>query len=180
MADRIDRAAPVGRQAILAVSGRRGRIGAALALLAVGLFFAIASFKLDFGSLGLPGPGLFPFLLGALLALVSVLLAVEAPSEPGGAETVSLGHRDVLIALAALVGVALAFEPLGAFLTLGLFAAALLVLIGRVSLPRAAFSAAFGMVALWYLFKVLLGLQLPSGPLDFGAVLGLLSKRFGN
>jgi hypothetical protein len=29
---------------------------------------------------------------------------------------------------------------------------------------RAAFASALGMVAVWYAFKILLGLQLPAGP----------------
>jgi hypothetical protein len=53
----------------------------------------------------------------------------------------------------------------------------MLVLIGRVPLPLAALSAALGMVAVWYFFKVLLGLQLPEGPID--AVLGVLTARPG-
>ena len=167
MADRTDRAAPVG-QAILSMPARRGRIGAALVLCATGVAFAVASFGLDFGSAGLPGPGLFPFVLGVLLAGFSAAIAVEAAHERGTSqESVALGHRDVMIAMLALVGVALAFEPLGAFLTLGLFAALLLVLIGRVSLAVAALAAVVGMIALWYFFKVLLGLQLPDGPIDF-------------
>jgi hypothetical protein len=179
VADRTDRAAPVGQQAIFAVSAWRGRIGAALALLATGLFFAVASLTLDFGSIGLPGPGFFPCVLGVLLAGISGFIALDAKREPRTAETIALGHRDVLIALAALVAVAIGFEPLGAFVILGLFAAALLVLIGGVALPRAALAAVIGMIALWYFFKVLLGLQLPTGPLDLSALLGLLSGRTG-
>jgi len=151
----------------------------AVALFAIGLFFAAASFGLDFGSFGLPGPAFFPCLLGVLLAGFSIALAARALNEQQAGEPIPLGHRDVIIALAALIGVAVAFEPLGAFLTLGLFAAAVLVLIGRVSLPRAALSAAVGMIALWYFFKVLLGLQLPVGLLHFGAMFGLLSGRTG-
>ena len=40
-----------------------------------------------------------------------------------------------------------------------------LVLIGRVSLPLAIAAAGVGMTACWYFFQVLLGLQLPTGPL---------------
>jgi hypothetical protein len=180
VADRIDRAAPEGREAVFSVSLRRGRIATALALCVLGLAFALAALELDFGSVGLPGPGFFPFVLGVLLAGFSAVAAVGAMRNPDGRdETVALGHRDVIIALLALVGVALAFEPLGALLTLGLFAAALLVLVGRVSLPLAALAAVIGMLAVWYFFKVLLGLQLPNGPVDLDAVLGLLTGRTG-
>ena len=58
----------------------------------------------------------------------------------------------------------LLFEPLGAYLSLGLFGAVLLVLIARVSVPLASLAACVAMAACWYFFQVLLGLQLPRGP----------------
>ena len=71
----------------------------------------------------------------------------------------------MLIVIAALLAVPLIFEPLGASVTLGLLATALLVLIARVPLPLAIAAAGLGMAACWYFFQVLLGLQLPAGPL---------------
>jgi hypothetical protein len=56
------------------------------------------------------------------------------------------------------------FEPLGTYLTLGLFSVALLVFIGKIHLLRAIVGSAIGMAGVWYFFKVLFGLQLPSGP----------------
>jgi len=47
---------------------RRGGIAMACALLAVGLIFVWQASLLDFGGLGLPGPGFFPLLLGAVSA----------------------------------------------------------------------------------------------------------------
>ena len=43
--------------------------------------------------------------------------------------------------------------------------AVLLVVIARVSLPLAALAACIAMAACWYFFQVLLGLQLPRGPI---------------
>jgi hypothetical protein len=60
--------------------------------------------------------------------------------------------------------VPLLFEPLGAYVTLGLFGAVLLVLVARTSLVIAGISAVAGMAACWYFFQVALGLQLPIGP----------------
>ncbi len=82
----------------------------------------------------------------------------------GSQETIELGHRDVLIVFAALLAVPVLFEPLGAYATLGLFGAVLLVLIARVSLVVAGLSAIIAMVLCWYFFQVALGLQLPIGP----------------
>jgi hypothetical protein len=57
------------------------------------------------------------------------------------------------------------FEPAGAPITLGLFGMATLVLIGRVSTLLAIAASTLGMTACWYFFAVLLGVQLPIGPL---------------
>jgi len=61
--------------------------------------------------------------------------------------------------------VPLLFEPLGAYGTLGLFGAVLLIVIARTPIWIAGGAAAIAMVACWYFFQVLLGLQLPTGPL---------------
>jgi hypothetical protein len=177
VAERTDSAAVAAPRAIMTISMRRGGIAAALALLLTGLFFAWQALRLDFGSIGLPGPGFFPFVLGVTLAGFAAVIAAGAMREPAAGDTIALGHRDVLIGMLALIGVAIGFEPLGAFLTLGLFAATLLVLVGRVSLLVALLSAVIGMIAVWYFFKVLLGLQLPEGPID--AVLGVLTAPTG-
>jgi hypothetical protein len=146
------------------VSARRGGIIVAAVLAGVGLVFAWQASLLDFGGLDLPGPGFFPLVLGVLVFALAALIAIEGLRSAGEGATVALGHRDVLIVFAALVAVAALFEPLGAYLALGLFGAVLLVLLARVSVPLAIASAAVAMVACWYFFQVLLGLQLPRGP----------------
>src|SRR5580704_4440724 len=147
-----------------AVSARRGGIVVAAVLAAVGLVFAWQASLLDLGGFELPGPGFFPLVLGSLVFAFAVLIAIEGLRGVGAGEAVELGHRDVLIVLAALAAAAALFEPLGAYLSLGLFGAVLLVLLARVSIPLAIASAAVAMVACWYFFQVLLGLQLPRGP----------------
>jgi hypothetical protein len=147
-----------------AVPLRGGSLTGALALAAAGLCFATAALMLDFGSLALPGPGFFPFVLGAALAGFSAAIAADLLRRPAETQKIELGHRDVLITLAALVGICLLFERLGAYVTLGLFSWALLVLLARVPILRAALASIGGMVAIWYVFKILLGLQLPGGP----------------
>jgi hypothetical protein len=147
------------------VSTRGGSLGAAAGLCAVASFFAWQASKLALGDVALPGPGFFPLVLALSLAAVAAAIGVVQLSERDGGETVALGHRDVVIAFAAMLAMPAAFEWLGAYLTLGLFSAALLFLIARVSILRAVAAAALGMVACWYFFQVLLGLQLPRGPL---------------
>jgi len=156
--------AGAGRLLPRTVSARRGGIAVAVALGAIGLVFAWQASLLDFGGLDLPGPGFFPLVLGVIVFAFSTLIAVEGFRGAGEGETVELGHRDVLIVLAALAAVAALFEPLGAYLSLGLFGAVLLVVLARVSVLLAVVSAGIAMAACWYFFQVLLGLQLPTGP----------------
>jgi putative tricarboxylic transport membrane protein len=145
-----------------AFSERRAEMLAAAALAIVGALFAWQSTRLDLGRVGLPGPGFFPLLLGVMLMVCAGAIGIgQWRSSAGG--TVELGHRDVLITVACLLAVPLLFEPLGAYLTLGLFGGAMLVLVGRVALPLAIAAAVLAMAACWGFFQLLLGLQLPAG-----------------
>jgi putative tricarboxylic transport membrane protein len=147
----------------LAVSERRGGIIVAGALAAAGALFAWQSSRLDLGNLELPGPGFFPLFLGAVLVAFAAVIGFDCWRSPPG-EAVELGHRDVLIAIAALLVVPLLFEPLGAYITLGLFGTVMLVLIARIRLLPAIAAAGVGMAACWFFFQQLLGLQLPAWP----------------
>jgi hypothetical protein len=146
-----------------ALSARAGGIFVAGMLGAVGAFFAWQASLLDLGHIGLPGPGFFPLCLGAVLLACAVVIGLDCRGDRDG-EPVEFGHRDVLITLAALLVLPLIFEPLGALASLGLFGAAMLVLIGRVGLPLAIAASGLGMAACWYFFEVLLGVSLPAGP----------------
>jgi hypothetical protein len=142
---------------------RLGEAVLALALVGTGLFFAWQASYLDFGRVGLPGPGFFPFALGIALASIALAVLYARPQAGDEVERVFLGHRNVLVTLAALAGAALAFERLGAYVTLGVFAAAMLLLVARTSLWRALLGAALGMVAVWLFFGIALGVRLPDG-----------------
>ncbi len=153
-----------GQVLVRAISARHGGMCVAAALGAIGLIFAWQASLIDFGDFALPGPGFFPLVLGVLVFVLAAVIGVRDWFRTADGETVELGHRDVLIVLAAMAAVPPLFEPLGAYATLGLFGAALLVLIARCSLVIAVLSAAIGMAACWYFFQVALGLQLPIGP----------------
>jgi putative tricarboxylic transport membrane protein len=164
-------AAPeAGRPMLPRVIGpRRAGLLAAGALALIGLLFAWQASLLDLGQIGLPGPGFFPLVLGGLLVLFAAAIAIEgrlASSKVASSQDdpLEFGHAQVLITFAALLAVPLLFEPLGAYITLGLMSAVLLVLIARVSVLLAIVCSAVGMAACWYLFGDLLGVRLPTGP----------------
>ena len=164
MNDRVDDRARRGASLLpRAFSDRAGDMVVAGLIALTGAFFVWQAARLDLGGVGLPGPGFFPLLLGAVLAVLAVAIGIGRWRSSAG-DAVELGHRDVLIAVAALLAVPLLFEPLGAIVTLGLLATLLLVLIARVRLPLAIAAAGLGMAACWYFFEVLLGVSLPAGP----------------
>jgi hypothetical protein len=145
------------------VSARLGGVIAGLALLAAGAFFAGFATLLPFGRVGLPGPGFFPFALGATLAVLALAILFHISREPSDAPAVFVGHRDVLAAIAGLVAIAFAFERVDSYLALGAFAAFLLLFVARAALWRVALGAVVGMVAVWLFFGIALGLRLPTG-----------------
>jgi hypothetical protein len=167
MSGNADEAAPADGDAggILfgAINVRRGSIWIAALLAACGLLFLWQATLLDSGDLSLPGPGFIPLALSLLTIGLAGIIGITAWLRADSGETVALGHRDVLIVFVAMLAVPPLFEPLGAYLTLGLFGAVLLVLLARTPVVIAVAAAAAGMVACWYFFQVALGLQLPIG-----------------
>jgi hypothetical protein len=167
MSGDVDNPAPVGGDAgqvlFPAISVRRGEIWIAAVLVVAGLVFGWQASLLDFGTLALPGPGFIPLVLSLATIALGGIIGLREWLRADSGETVELGHRDVLIVFAAMLAVPLLFEPLGAYVTLGLFGAVLLVLVARSSLVIAVVSAVIAMAACWYFFQVALGLQLPVG-----------------
>jgi hypothetical protein len=118
---------------------------------------------LPFGRVGLPGPGFFPFALGGVLALFALMILYGAWRGSGDDKPVYIGHRDVLLALFALGGVAFAFERADSYLVLGAFAGFLLLFVARSAIWRVALGVTLGMVAVWLFFRLALGVRLPAG-----------------
>lgn len=135
----------------------------AAALAAVAVFFISQASLLAWGSLSLPGPGFFPLVLGVVLLFCSIWIGFGLSQETTTGETHELGHRDVIVAMVAMLLIAPLFESLGAYLTLGAFAFILLVFVARMNVVVAVASSSVGMLAIWYFFQVLLGVQLPKG-----------------
>jgi hypothetical protein len=146
-----------GQVLFRAIGVRHGEIWIAAVLAAAGLVFGWQASLLDFGTLALPGPGFIPLVLSLATIALGGIVGVREWLRADSGETVELGHRDVLIVFAAMLAVPLLFEPLGAYVTLGLFGVA------RASFVIAVVSAVVAMAACWYFFQVALGLQLPVG-----------------
>jgi Na+-transporting NADH:ubiquinone oxidoreductase subunit NqrB len=143
---------------------RRGEMLVAAAVLAAGLFFVWQAVSLPLGTARLPGPGFFPLALGAALGLLAAAVLVRALRDRAPRDSIPFGHRDVLVVMAALIGAVIGFERLGSYLTLGLLMAVLLLLVARTAPWRAVLGAIVGSAAVWVVFRILLGVQLPAGP----------------
>jgi putative tricarboxylic transport membrane protein len=144
---------------------RTGEVATGLALLACAVFFAWRALLLPFGTVGLPGPGFFPFALAIVLGVLALAIVLYAVRDVDALETIFLGHRDVLVAIGALIGVAIAFERGDTYLVLGTFTVVMLVTVGRTQWWRAVLGAALGMVAVWAVFSRALGVRLPVSPI---------------
>jgi uncharacterized iron-regulated membrane protein len=145
------------------INARRGETASAIALGAIGAFFAWHAIRLSFGTPAEPGPGFFPLVLGVMLIACAAALLWRRREVPATTMGTELGHRDVVIAYLVLLVVPLGFERLGAGATLAAFVALLLMVLDRMAWWRAVLGAVVGVSVLWYVFKHLLGVQLPRG-----------------
>lgn len=149
----------------MALDARTGEMAAGVALALAGTALAAGAAGMPGGSLALPGPGFVPLAVGVLLALVGAGCAASARGQRPGVGTVALGGPRVWGTLGTLALTALAFEPLGAPLTLAAALAALFGLLGRASPARSLVLGAAASGAAWLVFTKLLGVGLPAGPL---------------
>jgi hypothetical protein len=137
------------------------------AFVAAGLIVYAVSGDLPFGSMAMPGAGMLPKLVIALLIAFGLVLFVRAADSPPFADIRwdDLPHavRVVVVTAAAIA----LYEPAGFLLTMTAMLFALIFIVERKPfLPAAAFSV--GVTALaYFLFNTLLKSPLPRGILGF-------------
>jgi putative tricarboxylic transport membrane protein len=148
---------------------RRGRIIACVCL-AAGFVAALVT-SLGYAlmdSLG-PGPGFFPFWLSLIGAVLTGVILIETWRDPNPAEDTILPHGNAAvqggIVLAARVAATALFEPLGFRLTMLVFIAGLLFVLGVRSLVGIALTAVAGSFGVFHVFLYWLKVPLPTGAL---------------
>ncbi len=119
-----------------------------------------------------PGAGFLPFWLGALMAILSILLLVTARRQPvASAEGRLFPNRKVLIPVGATIGGLAAYilllEWLGFLLGTGLLTAFLLGVVEREKWATAVLVAVLNAAGLHVVFRLLLGVSLPKNVLGF-------------
>jgi len=140
-------------------------IAVGLVLLALSAAVLVLAGKMPIGTLASPGPAVFPLGLGGTLFLVSIGLLIRALRLRGeeADQRISIGHKDVWIALIALVVLALVFELVGYLISAFLFMAVLLRSFSPLNWWRIGIGALLASSISWFLFVKLLGVNLPAG-----------------
>ena len=148
---------------------RRYQISCALFLFSFGAFICEEARKLDYGLIVKPGPGFFPFWLGILLMIVSLVLighyALEKfdPSVASQRLWKGLAWGKVLYSLGSLVIYAVFLETVGYIITTFLLLFFLFLGVGSQRWLVAILGSLTTSFITYALFKLWLQVQLPVG-----------------
>jgi putative tricarboxylic transport membrane protein len=142
------------------------------AFAAVGVYVLVSSVGLGlWTSLG-PGPGLFPFAMGAVLAAMSAVWLLQELRRPS--ETAAGVDRGLVVAVVgSLVVLAAVMDLLGFQLSMFLFLMYHLKLRGRRAWPSSLATALAGSVGAFYAFNYGLNVSLPVSAFPLLNTIGL-------
>lgn len=146
-----------------------GQLLPAVVWIAIGGAIAVGAYNLGLGALNRPGPGLFPFVIGLGMALLSLSVAAGAFRTAKASTTATEpAHAWAVIAVvAALIFYTVALERIGFMLCTVLFLITLLTVLGRSSWLVAGTVSAGITVGSYLIFAKLLKINLPVGPFGF-------------
>ena len=145
----------------------KGDVVGSLLLALTGIAAVVGSVKLRIGTPTSPQPGFFPFLGGAALAVLSLLLLVQAwRGRSGGTEAFGEVRRPAILVVGMGVYVAI-LDPLGYVPATILIAALILRVLGVTSWRVLGVGSVALSVGTYLLFDRLLGVELPAGVLEF-------------
>lgn len=151
------------------------RVQTHIAQAAVGLFgLATLVLSLDLKlwvSFG-PGPGLFPFIMGALLVLLSIFWVVEAHRR-GYSVAESVSRNRVFSMIGSLLVLVLLMDWIGFQLSMALFLFFHLKIVGGQKWIMSIVVTLLGSFGAFALFNNVLGVRLPTAALPFLEGLGL-------
>jgi hypothetical protein len=143
--------------------------GSALVVFVLAVAAAGKAWQLPLGTVTAPGAGFFPFLLAVALALVALAIAVRAlrrPAPPSAGAGPPGRLKLIAVTIALFVYVAL-LERLGFVTSTFLLMLVLLRAVQTYRWPAAVGGSAAAAVLAHLLFRVWLGVRLPSGPWGF-------------
>lgn len=129
------------------------------------ILICIESYRLGIGSFHAPGTGFFPFWVGMVFGILSLLLLIPTFIRKRKEETISEKIRwgSIILVLASLFIYAIVLEKLGFVVSTLLFIAALLMIIERKKWHIVAIIAILSTLAFYIVFQVWLQSNLPKG-----------------
>ena len=150
---------------------------ASLLFLALGLYTVAESRGMEYSSPLGPGPGYFPFWLGVLMVLLSVVWLCQVSLGPVELMPTDFlpdrgGVARLLAILLALVLFTWLVDRVGYCLTMFAFSFGLLMGLGRHNLIVSLAISLAGSFVLYYIFRYWLDVQLPPSSVAFLANLG--------
>lgn len=143
---------------------------AALIIAHFGSFVIYESTKLALGSLRAPGPGLFPFLAGCFVTILStILLAVLSLGKvkPRREEWEGINWHKIALCFAALVAYSITLDFIGYLLGTFVLSAFLFLLMEKRGILLILGASSLISLGLYLLFKHMLLVQLPRGIIPF-------------
>jgi putative tricarboxylic transport membrane protein len=145
---------------------KAGSVGVAFLLL--GAWICIEALQVPLGSFRMPGAGFFPLVLGLALSIFSIMLLGTNLASPARDSTQVWPDRpEVLYLVASLVAAVWLFERAGFLLTMALFLAVAMRVLGRMRWVTVVVLALAGSVTSYVLFSRALLIALPSGILPY-------------
>jgi putative tricarboxylic transport membrane protein len=141
--------------------------------LGAGIVVCIGAFRLSLGNMNNPGPGMFPFLAGAILAiLASILLfqslrSKEKPAQDDAFFIGAGGTKKAGLILLALLAYSFGMEYLGFILGTTLFLAFLLAVVEPQRWYIVVFGSILASLLAYAIFRVAFDTPLPAGLYGF-------------
>jgi hypothetical protein len=133
----------------------------------LGVLVCVDSISMRLGSMNRPGPGLFPFVIGCTLILVSIPKIIRQSSNES--ENIKFwqsraGVRGVIILFVLLSFYSVALPHLGFSLCTFIFFVTILKTLGQKSWTYALLTGLAVAYISHFLFRMLLNINLPEGP----------------
>ena len=142
---------------------------AGLLFIVTGLGFAIGATNYAFGNSARPGPGYFPFGLGLLLAMVGVVILINAcRTDKPGPDLGKINWKPLLVIVTAIVVYGITLPLLGILLALPLLVLIVSFAGDEFHWGEVAANAFILTLASWAIFVKGLGLVLPVFPSFIG------------
>lgn len=129
-----------------------------ICLMAIALLFGLVSLKYKIGEFGRAGPGLFPLLVSCMVFLIGLLTLVR--SRFVKAEPINHNMKNIALVIVGLCGFAVISEHLNMILGI-LFLVFVVSFAGTSYSVVRNFKISAGLIAIAFMFRNLLGLQLP-------------------